>query len=410
MKKTIALTLFTSLIAVTQVMATNYDLYVSGSTAFRKNAYAAFNKLFDNPSSSLALGNNGTGSTNAAAQDTRWTMSGTAATLLGTTNTDTLTIHALWTGSVQGLSALVNKDQLVFLKNATAGDATTSTNTSTIAFSDVFAAPTLDPLPSGSFSENEVAVQPFVFVKSAASKGVSSVTNITWQQLVTLLGSSTGSTPLANLTGNPNDVATNVYLVHRSLDSGTRVTTVQEGKYTGTVTINYYDSNSDSYFLATTNRGPAAFGAGYVGGPDVVTALGYSTPGNQGIGYLSWSDAKGITGTSWDRVLSYNGVYPTLNFTPGTVPSTNDFTPIITGKYSFWAFEMLDAPKSGQYGTYTDQNLGFTQLTAIINKLKGSGSGSIDQEILNTTGNARTAIRLGDMQVGRATVGGVISY
>jgi len=321
-----------------------------------------------------------------------------------------LTIHALWNGSVQGISALANKDALVFLASATPGITILVTNTASCALSDVFSAPTLYSLSSGSFLEKKVAVQPFVFVKSVAPGGVQSITNVTWQQLVTLLGSSGGSAPLSYFTGKSADVATNVYLIHRTLDSGTRVTTVQEAKYIGSISVNYYDPTSDSYSPATTNRGPAVFGPGYVGGSDVKTVLQATGAGNQSIAYLSMADAKGVTGVNWGKMLAFNGNYPIAGYIPGTAPLTNDYTPILFGKYSFWAFEVLDSPKTSQWGTYTDQNLSFSQLTAIMNKLSGTGTGSIDNEILlSQAAGTATAIRLSDIQVSRPAVGGVIA-
>jgi len=402
MKKTSILSLALCLAGASQVMAANIDLYITGSTAFRKNAYAACSKLFD----TAQAGNNGAGA--AGSSDSRWTMTGTAVTAGLTTGTDTLTIHALWNGSVQGLSGLLNKDQLVYLASGTAGVTNQVTNSCSVALSDVFSSPTIDPLPSGSFTEKKVAVQPFVFVKSKGLGGVQSINNISWQQLVTLLGSSGGAAPLSYFTGNFNDYSTNIYLVHRTLDSGTRVATVQEAKYVGSITVNYYDPVGDAFFSAPTNRGPAVFGPGYVGGSDVKTVMQYATAGNQSIGYLSFADAQGITGVNWEKVISFNGSYPTLNFVPGVNPTTNDFSPVITGEYSFWAFEMLDYPKTSQWSTYTDQNLTYAQLTAFINKFSGTGVGSIDNEIANS-GALRTAIRLSEMQVSRAAVGGVIA-
>jgi hypothetical protein len=411
MKKITALTLLTGLVAASQVTAANYDLYLTGSTAFRANAFAACQKLYDGGAPASA--NDGTANPPASG-DSQWTFTGTATNLNITSGTDTLTIHALWTGSVQGLSALLNKDQLVFLASATQGSTTLVTNSSSAAFSDVFSSVTLDPLPSGSFTEKKVAVQPFVFVKSTAPGGVQSITNITWQQLNTFLGSA-GSVPLSYLTGRASDATTNIYLVHRTLDSGTRVTTVQEAKYFGSVTVNYYDPTTDAYYAATTNMGPAAFGPGYVSGGNVKTVMQYANPGNQGIAYLSMSDAKGITGTAWQNILAYNGNYPIAGYVPGSAPTTNDYSPVIWGKYSFWAFECLDAPKTSQWSTYTDQNLSFTQLNNIISKLSGTGAGSIDFEIANSETNTAsstfpaTAIRLSEMQVSRAAVGGVIA-
>ena len=405
MKKSILFSLF-GVVGATSIMAANFDLYINGSTAFRANAFTACQKLYDGGTPASA--NNGTGA--PASSDSRWTMSGTCANLGLTSGSDTLTIHALWNGSVQGISSLANKDQLVFLASATSGNTTLKTNTSSCALSDVFSAPTLFPLSSGSFTEKKVCVQPFVMVKSIAPGGVQAVTNVTWQQLVTLLGSSGGAAPLSYFTGKASDATTSVYLIHRTLDSGTRVTTVQEAQYIGGITVNYYYPTSDTYIPATTNRGPADFGPGYVGGSDVKTVLQVGTAGNQAIAYLSMGDAKAITGVNWEKMLAFNGNYPIANYVPGAAPSTNDYTPICYGKYSFWAFEILDWPKTGQWGTYSDQNLSFTQLNNIMNKLSGTGTGSIDNEIfLSEAAGTATAVRLNEMQVSRPAVGGPIA-
>ena len=404
MKKSILFALLGGILGATSVMAANYDMYITGSTAFRANAFTACQKLYDGGTPASA--NNGTGS--PASSDSRWTMTGTCANLGLTSGSDTLTIHALWTGSVQGLSGLANKDQLVFLASATAGNTTLKTNSCSAAFSDVFSSPTLAPLSSASFNEKKCCLQPFVFVKSVAPGGVQSITNVNWQQLQYLLGN--GSAPLSYFTGKASDATTNIYLIHRTLDSGTRVTTVQEAQFIGTIPITYYDPTSDSYIPATTNRGPAAFGPGYVGGGDVKSIMQASGIGNQSIAYLSIGDAKGITGVNWSQMLAYNGQYPIANYVPGTAPSTNDYSPICYGKYSFWAYEMLDYPKSGQWGTYSDQNLTFTQLDNIMKKMYGTGTGSVDEEVrLSEAAGTATAVRLTESVVTRSAVGGPIA-
>jgi len=411
MKKTVLFSLIGGMFGAASVMAANYDLYLTGSTAFRAQAFTACQGLYDGGAPSSA--NNGTGA--PASSDSKWTMTGTAANLGITSGSDTLTIHALWTGSVQGLSALKNKDLLAYLASATPGNTTQVTNTASACFSDVFSSPTLDPLPSSSFFEQPVAVQPFVFVKTLAPGGVQNVTNINWQQLNTILGSSGGSVPLSFLTGKPNDYTTNIYMVHRTLDSGTRVTTVQEAHKVGTIHVVYYDPATDTYITATTNRGPAQFGPGYVGGGDVKAVMQTNTIGNQAIAYLSFSDAKTISGVNWSQMMRYNGEYPILNYVPGVAPTTNDFTPICTGKYSFWAFECLDWPQSSQYSTYTDQNIGYTRLNNVMNILSATDTatgptGSIDHQIYaSEAAGTAIAIRLNDMLVSRSAVGGIIS-
>ncbi|HEY4417035.1 MAG TPA: hypothetical protein VGO57_15200 [Verrucomicrobiae bacterium] len=403
MKNIIALAVLGGTLAASPIMAANYDLYLTGSTAFRANVFAACQALYDSSPAS----NNGT--TTAGASDALWTMTGTCVTSGLTSGSDTLTIHANWTGSVQGLSALLNKDQLGFLLSASSGSALLVTNTASAAFSDVYSGPTLDPLPSSSFTEKEVAVQPFIFVKSVAPGGVQSITNVSWQQLNSMLGSFSGSVPLSYFTSKSSDAGQPIYLVHRTLDSGTRVTTVQEAGFVGTVKIYYYDPIGGTYYYNPTNRGPEAFGAGYVGGGDVKAVMASGLAGNQAIAYLSMADAKGITGVNWQNMLAYNGNYPILNYTPGVAPVTNDYSPIMYGKYSFWAFECLDWPKTGQWQTYSDQNLSFAQLTAAMNKLTGTGAGSIDYTVLTSQASGATAVRLSDMHVGRQTVGGPIA-
>ena len=188
------------------------------------------------------------------------------------------------------------------------------------------------------------------------------------------------------------------------------MTTVQEASYIGTIPIYYWDTTGNSFIVATTNRGPAIFGAGYVGGGDIKTVMQDPKSGNQSIAYLSIGDAKGITGTVWSQMVAFNGQYPIANFAPG-LAAPYDYSPIINGKYSFWAYEMLDWPKSSQWtgSGYTDQNLSFTQLNNIMNKLSGTGTGSVDNEVLLSEPGGATAIRLSEMTATRTAVGGPIA-
>jgi hypothetical protein len=417
MKKSIAISILGGLMAAAPVMAANYDLYVTGSTAFRPNVFAACSKIFDGGAPTDS--NKGT-SAAPTSGDNQWTMVGTCTGLGVTSGSDTLTIHALFTGSVQGISSMANKDQLVFFASGTRNTTTLVTNTASIAFSDVYSKPALYHLPTdGSFAEDDVAVQPMAFFRSTGTGDLQGLNNITVQQLYTLLAP--GVAPLSYLNGNINDHGTNVYLVHRTLDSGTRVTTLQESKFVGTIKIRYYDPTSDSFINATTNRGPAQFGPGYVGGSDLRAALQTPTAGGQSIGYLSFADGRSVTGVNWQNMLAYNGAYPISNWTPGSswTATTNDFSPVTTGKYSFWATEELDHPAtSAEWNTFlaAGQNLSFSQLNAIIGRMEATytGSplnGSIDYEIelSKTISPYATAVRLNDMQVTRQSVGGVIA-
>jgi hypothetical protein len=97
--------------------------------------------------------------------------------------------------------------------------------------------------------------------------------------------------------------------------------------------------------------------------------------------------------------------------------TTNDFSPVCNGQYTFWATEELAYPgTSTQWGHQSGQNLSYTQLGTIISVLEGQYTGtalpgSLDYEIVlsQTAAPYATAIRLGDMNVGRTAVGGIIT-
>jgi hypothetical protein len=423
MKKTCLLTLLGCTLAAAPVMAANYDLWITGSTAFRPNVFAACYKIFDGGAPANAINSSGAA---PGVGDGNWAMSGTCTNLGVTTGSDTLTIHGLFTGSVQGQHAILNNDLLGFVGSATS-QAIVS-NYATVAFSDVFSKPTIVPLTSG-FVEQPVAIQPFVFVKSTAPVGVSKITGVTFQQIQSMIVP--GTAPLSYFTGSLAD--TNViYLLHRSLDSGTRVTTIQETKSTGVVKVRYWDNIGHGFTNGGT-LGPALYGAGYVSGSNVRTALQGGDSANQSIAYLSMADAITITTTNWSNILTYNGGYPIANWTPTNTPAgnpvgvsgqvgsgiatTNDYSPVTTGKYSFWAFEVLDYPTSSQWASQLGQNLNYsTQFTPLVNRLTATYSGtplngSIDYEVelSKTIAPYATAVRINDSAVARSAVGGVIS-
>jgi hypothetical protein len=405
MKKLLTISALT-LLGAGSMFASNSDIYITGSTAFRANCFDACSKLFDGgvPTDS----NNGTGSA-PVNSDTRWTMIGTMNTLFGT-GANTITIHGNFNGSVQGCHAMANKDLLVFLKNATRGDVTLATNTASCAFSDADSSATIAPCASSLFTEKHVCVLPFVYTKSAVATGVANVTNITVQQTYDLLGN--GQAPLSFFTGNAADASTTVYNVVRSLDSGTRVMGTSEPHFVGTPAIYYFDeTGAGGYSVATTNIGPAFYGPGYVGGGDVKRVLNYTFGNNQAVAILGLADAKGVGSPNYTKILSYNGVFPIKGEISGATPATNDFAPIITGKYSLWSFEVLIWPKVGQFGTYTDQNITFTLLNNVLTRLSSTTGlpGSIDDEILISQATGATAVRISDMLVDRTTVGGPIA-
>jgi hypothetical protein len=98
--------------------------------------------------------------------------------------------------------------------------------------------------------------------------------------------------------------------------------------------------------------------------------------------------------------------------------TTNDFTPVSNGTYSFWAFEVLAYPKSTQWASVLGQNLDYaSQFTPLVNRFLATYTGtpingSIDYEIqLSKTAAPAyaTAVRLSEGNVSRSAVGGTIA-
>jgi hypothetical protein len=438
MKKTLLLTLAAGLVGATPLLAT--DLYITGSTAFRANVHDACLKLFS-PAPTEYTGTPATGGDtktgNAAAQ---WTMTGTPIGSI-TAISGTLTIHALFTGSVQGIQTVEQNTKLLFLKGT---DATTIvTNTPTIAFSDCASAST--PYPAtGNFSEESVAVQPFVMCKAVpVNNALTNINNVSWEQLKYAIQA--GRIPASAWDNLPADHNNYIYLIERTQDSGTRRTEFAQeldGFNQSAIIYNYDSTNNVFYKASGTLAGTFGgvnigivgapgngnanlnWGQGYVGGGDIKTELGYNNAANQAIAYLSFADAKGVTGVNWSQVLPFNGVWPTaagagIHGNTGT----NDFSPITLGMYTCWANEVVIYPIVDPSSINSDQNLTAAQLgnqttTGTIlgvldaqTKFNGGSPipGSLENEIeLSKVGGA-TAIRLSDMTSFRFSLGGTIT-
>jgi hypothetical protein len=399
MKKILTFSMLAGLLGAISLQAAVKDIYITGSTAFRANTYNAIKTLYGagfgsewpNPGSS---GNS------------QWTMSGTMSLFPG----DTVVVHANFTGSVQGIYSLYNNtDTKVYFKD-TSGNLIT--NTATCALSDVDSVSTSYPLDPSSYIELHVAVQPFAWVRNAAAS--TAITNVSMQQLQSFMP--LGKIVLSYLTGNTSDAGNSIWLVNRSLDSGTRVTAYADAYVTGSPIVYYWNTNSAMYggkigFVVATNYlGPTLFSYGYVGGADVVSAMNLAT--TNAIGYLGISDSKNVNGGQ--DILSYNGFYPSSDIKTGTaVPTAPAFDYVINGQYSYWAYECLDYPKATGFG---GQDISATDLDTFCRALGGydssynfvpNATGSIDAQIL--AGATKVAVRLGDMNVSRSAVGGPIA-
>jgi hypothetical protein len=401
MKKILTFSMLAGLLGALSLQAAVKDIYITGSTAFRAQAYTAIKTGLYGAGFSSEWPSPGAGG------NSMWTMSGTMSLFPG----DTIVVHANFTGSVQGIYSLYNNaDTKAYFKGT--ADATLVTNTATCAFSDVDSISTSYPLDSGSYIELHVAVQPFAWVRNAAAS--TAITNVSMQQLQSFMP--LGKIVLSYLTGNTSDAGNSIWLVNRSLDSGTRVTAYADAYVTGSPIVYYWNTNSAMYggkigFVVATNYlGPTLFSYGYVGGGDVVSAMNTAT--TNAMAYLGISDSKNVNGGK--DILSYNGFYPSSDITTGVaVPTAPVFDNVKNGLYSYWAYECLDYPKATGYG---GQDISATDLDTFCRALGGydssynfvpNAAGSIDAQIL--AGATKVAVRLGDMNVSRSAVGGPIA-
>ncbi|MFZ1073413.1 MAG: hypothetical protein WAO21_08250 [Verrucomicrobiia bacterium] len=458
MKKTMLLTLALALAGASSLMASTVDVYITGSTAFRANCYTACTKLYSSaPNIYYANAANGGANSGFSSKTASWVMTGTPITALTNLQGDTLVIHGLFTGSIQGIQSVENNQQLIWAApvGTLNGNATAYvTNSPTIAFSDSSSTSVPYPLTANT-AEETVCVQPFVVAKSAIGGVMNNINNITWDQLD--YGIPVGQIPLSAWTYKLTDSSNFVYLVQRTADSGTRRTETSSENYlfTDTVGVYIYDSTNNIWYSPSntiplvqasqgststaTNiqvvgtEGPGngganlAWGPGYIGGGDIATELGLNNSNNQAIAYLSMNDSRAITSTNWSQVISFEGLWPTAagaNITSGT-STTNDYSPITEGFYPCWGYEVLVHLVDPSLDSQSDQDISENQLGSqtqpgsflgVFNAqtfINGGSPvvGSIENEIelSKTVAPYATAIRWSDMKSNRSAVGGVIS-
>jgi hypothetical protein len=454
MKKILLLTAALGLAGASSLMAQTVDVYLTGSTAFRSQVYSACTKLYSSaPLIWYANAASGGANSSFSSSTASWVMSGTPITGLTNIQGNTLIIHGIFTGSIQGIQTVEQQVPLLFAAPHSGGTGnggltdTYVTNTPTIGFSDASGASAGYPA-TGNYAEENVCVQPFVMVKSTSPNSVmANINNITWEELE--YGIPNGRIPFSVWTGNQGADNTNnfVYLIQRTSDSGTRrCETAQEYyQFTDPVGVYVYDYTNKFFFqpnnstnslvgsypfgvvgAAGNNNANQNWGPGYVGGGDIKNELNYADLANTSISYLSMNDSKGVGAANWANVVSFNGLWPTaagagIHGNSGT----NDYTPITTGMYPCWGNEVLVHIVNPHSGGYTDQDITQTQLgnqtlpgsfLGVLNAqsyLNGGALtvGSVENEIeLSKTGSpGAVAIRLSDMTSSRQNVGGIIT-
>jgi hypothetical protein len=451
MKKTLLLTLALGLAGASSLLAGTVDIYMTGSTAFRQTVYSACTKLFTAPPSIYyADANHGGANSGFSSSTGSWVMSGTPITGLLNLQGNTLVIHGLFTGSIQGIQTVEQSVPLIFAISAgTSGGLTSGyvTNTPTIAFSDASGS-SAGFTATGNYAEEPVCVQPFVMVKSQSPAPImASINNVTWEQLE--YGIAAGRLPFSVWSNKQGADNTNnfVYVIQRTSDSGTRrcETAQQYYQFTDPVGVYIYDFTNKFFFQPNNttasligsypfgvvgapglNNVNQNWGSGYVSGGNIATELNYPDATNTAISYLSMNDSKSVGSSNWANVVSFNGLWPTaagagLHGNTGT----NDYSPIVLGYYPCWGNEVLVHIINPAANPPGDQDITQSQLgdqttpgtfLGVLNaqSLINNGAltiGSIEYEIelSKTNSGGAVAIRLNEMHSNRSSDGGLIS-
>ncbi|MGP8198395.1 MAG: hypothetical protein ACLQU4_02700 [Limisphaerales bacterium] len=406
MNKTISsLTLALGLTAAAQAQT----VYLTGSTAFRSQVFAAL--------ADLGLSVQQGATSGATLMTYTGTISDTTGGNLGlSTNApgfagDTVTVYCNWSGSVEGITAVVSPRSATY---DSVGSGTFNHTGDDIAFSDVSqsvasygtanSADQLEEvqLPSDAAIKphSGIAVQPFTFIVNA---NASAIQNITYQNFADLYGG-TGNGKLGmNFFGGSN--TTPVYAVGRYPLSGTHQTIVVDDVYPVFGPLTQWalsaDGSTTPGLASTDSASPPNPGNqwlpvttnGYFTGGNVAKAIEYSSvTGSEApaaIGYVGFADADKLTGQNGDGAIKWNGQYP------GVVNSWN-IAGVENGSYTLWDYERLYVADSDQ-GTFVDQTFAPGLIAAVQYEIKKA--------------SPRTACCESEMQVYRASdAGDVVHY
>jgi hypothetical protein len=438
MKPTIKLVATLSALAFASHANADVTVNITGATAFRaaallsiKAKYAASGAAFKFAHDQASTG----GTTYSGA--TRAIFIGTFPGITGTT-----TIRCCFTGSVEGIRALVpvtdplpptyypstvldaTTATIAGAEVANVSTASAATSTSHIAFSDVTKSST--PYASQPLLPATPAVGVIVFTM-LTNEG-STITNVTSQQYRALL--TNGFQPLSVFTGNPVD-DTYVFATGRNDGSGTRTTYLAETGFGITNLVKQYVTNtSTSTALTTIQLVPAggvnsppltgqstknastvwgqnvAGNGGYDSGSTLRTdmgktgtavtvldetganAFGSGTVRADLVTWLSLNDA--VTARANGAVIcGYNGVRLNDIATSGTTMSAADKAKVTSGLYTAWGYENM----------YRRNDITSGDAKKVYDDLKAA--------IPNNLGAA--GIALSEMVAGREVDGGTVS-
>lgn len=397
---------------------------ITGSTAFRGNAYNAILHIFDAAPTYAYDGSGGyTGATHAVVS--------------GKIGGADVIIKTSWTGSEGGIQTTSRQDTVNtpvnYLPDSPTGGLTAGGNNTSDSASDASAAPditfsdtyqassvfkgtyqgkTYSNLSYPSLTNSAIdlgdGIVGIVAFKFLASKG-STLTDLTTQNARQLFKS--GFMNQALLTGTTDHTIT-VYATGRDFDSGTRLTTLAETGIGAKSSVKQYMPSKVASSTSASDRSTAVgdtiadivpwpagsvngisyvqFNGGYNSGAELTKALSNTAPaGKVIVGYAGQGDAdKAGQGISTGAVeLSYNGVKLGVPI---------NATLISEGKYTFWGYEHI----------YYNSSASATAVTVATDLANQLASGGVNASY--PTADAPAPL-LSAMQVGRPGDGGIVS-
>jgi ABC-type phosphate transport system substrate-binding protein len=405
--------------AVANSQATDFDIAMTGSTAFRSIAVDAIKSLFDTNNAGVPQVATA-GSVSDAANGVVY--SGTMSNLLSG-NTAWIHVHATFSGSAQGANDVYGHHTIgtYTVTGFSTDTSVKSTITPDLAFTDNWPAGMANPIKNSLFDDGGnsiIGVNCFAFIANT-NLVTAGVTNID-RERVKLLIDDNGSSleggadlPARYLGATDPVVGTNVVsLLGRDIGSGTRITMHATVGYTGIKPVQWAVDNSGNIVRAQDIAGQlityAAAGLSAnacvktnatLGDPLNGFALdGYDSGGTlvkvcnvtpNTFGYASYPDATATGNKYTTNLLSYEGILPS----PANVES---------GAYPFWSYEHLLSV--GNVNGDTTKQAIKAKLVATIS------SPTFQQSDANywNNGSNPLAPRLGSMHVTRNVDGGPI--
>ncbi len=309
LNKIIATSLFLAGV-VSSVNAADFEVRLTGSTAFRAQVFAA-------------LGTMGLTKTDAAFANNQGGFNFT-----GTLSGKSVNVFCAFSGSVEGIRDVTLNNNVLFTNGVSTG--TSTAGLADYALSDCFQSSTSFLTPtlvgvSAVAGKPGIAIQPFTWGANANAIAAG-ITNITPKITDGLLAN--GYWPKSFWTGNSNHIATAVNVTGRYNLSGTRVITLAETGY------GIFNQVQQKKVVANVWM-DFAFDDGYGSGSSVRVDLSNASTGEPGVGYFGLSDAAALTGGA--QPISWNGV----NVWAGGAAGNFDLERVRNGSYTFWGYEHL---------------------------------------------------------------------